>query len=84
MIVKAEVAWSADDQTLLKEPGISRASAAIMLGVNPITIGRWAKAKKVRTLPDGRICTASLRSHVEAEIAKAIARAVRFGGKADA
>lgn len=85
MIVKAEIIWSADDMTLLNEPGISRAAAAVMLGVNPITIGRWVRSNKIVLLPGtGKICTSSLRTHIEAEIARATAKSVKFGGKADA
>lgn len=82
MIVQATCLWSADDQRLLQEPGISRASAALMLGVSAITIGRWVRAGKVSLNSDRKISTDSLKAHVEKSVAEAIAKAVKFGGKA--
>ena len=83
MIIKATVVWSPDDLKLLGEPGISRATAAIMLGVHTITIGRWVTSGKIKTVSGGKICTASLKAHVEKTVAEAIAKAVKFGGQAN-
>lgn len=84
MIIQGSVIWSPDDLKLLGEPGISRAAAAIMLGVHTITIGRWVTSGKIKTVPGGKICTASLKAHVEKTVAEAIAKAVKFGGQANA
>lgn len=84
MIIKGSVIWSPDDLKLLGEPGISRAAAAIMLGVHTITIGRWVTSGKIKTVPGGKICTASLKAHVDKTVAEAIAKSVKLGGQANA
>ena len=77
------IVWSADELSLLALPGISRAAAAEMLGVHPVTIGRWVNSGKVsKLIGSSKICTSSLRKHVEDTVAGAIAKAVKFGGQA--